>query len=158
MAPEMLADRLVLRPLVATDLAAVVAIDQAITGRARRTYFERRLAAALRDPGGHIQVAVADREILVGFALAGVLHGEFGQDVTTVALETIGVRPDHRWKGAGDALLGGLEEVMRHKAIRELQTQAAWTDHELLRFLDHHRFSLAPRQVVGCAVAERGSF
>ena len=36
------------RPLGASDLDAVVAIDSALNGRARRTYHERRLAAAKR--------------------------------------------------------------------------------------------------------------
>ena len=45
------------RPLVSTDLDAVVALDAAGSGRTRRAYFERRLAAALRQPQLHLQFA-----------------------------------------------------------------------------------------------------
>ena len=140
------------RPLVEADLEAVVALDRRITGRSRRGYFEKRLAAALRDPSGHIQVAVTDDGALAGFALARVLEGEFGRERSAVALETIDVEPGHRRRGLGRMLLAGLEKVMRHKGIRELQTQAAWSDHDLLRFFDATGFSLALRQVVGCPV------
>ncbi len=46
------------RKLVPDDLAAVAAIDKAVTGRSRKSYFEKRLAAALREPKAHIQLAV----------------------------------------------------------------------------------------------------
>lgn len=140
------------RPLLEADLGAVVALDRAITGRSRRGYFEKRLAAALREPGGHIQVAVTVDGALAGFALARVLEGEFGSTRSAVVLETIDVDPGQRHHGLGHMLLDGVEQVMRHKGITELQTQAAWSDHELLRFFDAGGFSLAPRQVVSCRV------
>lgn len=140
------------RPLVEADLEAVVALDRRITGRSRRGYFEKRLGAALRDPSGHIQVAVTDDGALAGFALARVLEGEFGRARSAVALETIDIEPDHRRRGLGRMLLAGLEKVMRHKGISELQSQAAWYDHDLLGFFDATGFSLASRQIVGCPV------
>ncbi len=141
------------RPLEARDLEDVIALDRRITGRARRGYFEKRLAAALRDPAAHIQVAVADAGGVVGFVMARVLEGEFGRTEAAVALETIVVAPERQHHGIGHMLLEGLEEVMRHKGITELETQAAWSDHELLSFFDACGFTLAPRHVVGCQVS-----
>jgi hypothetical protein len=45
---------------------------------------------------------------------------------------------------------------MRRKGIGELQTEALWTDHRLLAFLDAAGFELAPRQVIGRAVGDGG--
>lgn len=141
-----------LRPLAAQDLEAVVELDRRITGRTRRGYFEKRLGAALREPARHIQVAVADDEGVVGFVLARVLEGEFGRAGAVVVLETIDVEPGRQGQGLGRMLLGGLEDVMRRKGIEELQTQAPWTQHELLRFFDASGFALAPRRVIACPV------
>ena len=42
------------RPLTAGDLDGAVALDARIVGRRRRGYFEKRLAAALRQPDQHL--------------------------------------------------------------------------------------------------------
>ena len=76
------------------DLDAVVAIDAAIEGRPRRTYFERRLAAAVRAPKLHAQFAATDADGLAGYILARVLEGEFGRTEPGLRLEIVGVRRD----------------------------------------------------------------
>lgn len=135
------------RPLTPDDLDAVVALDEQISGRSRRGYFEKRLAAALREPEAHIQVAI-DNDGLAGFALARVLEGEFGERERSALLEAMGVAPRRQGRGVGRALIDGLEQVMRGKGIPVLRTEAAWTDHAMLRFLDAAGFTLAPRQVI----------
>ena len=52
------------RALAREDLDAVVAIDTVIEGRPRRSYLERRLAAALRAPKLHAQFAARPAEEL----------------------------------------------------------------------------------------------
>jgi len=47
-----------LRRLARTDLDAVVDIDAIAEGTMRHRYFERRLAAALREPAAYVQFAV----------------------------------------------------------------------------------------------------
>lgn len=141
------------RPLEPEDLDAVVAIDREIVGRSRRGYFEKRLAAALRDPASHIQVAVADDDGLAGFVLARVLEGEYGRPKPAALLEAIGVSPARQHHGAGHMLMATLDEVMGEKGLGQLETQAAWNDHALLRFLDENGFALAPRQIVSCPVS-----
>ena len=145
-----------LRPLAAEDLEAVVALDRQGAGHARRGYFEKRLAAALRVPEAHVQVGAVVDGALVGFALGRVLEGEFGAGGAALILETIGVDEARRRRGIGRALLEGLEAVMRHKGIAELETQAAWSDHDLLRFLDAAGFALAPRHVLELPVGPGG--
>ena len=46
------------RRLSRDDLDAVVSIDARLEGHTRRTYFERRLAAAFREPDLHIHAIV----------------------------------------------------------------------------------------------------
>src|SRR3972149_6737586 len=70
--------QLKLRRMAPADLDAVVALDAALTGQTRRAYFERRLAAALRQPELHLQFAAEEGGAYRGHALARVLAGEFG--------------------------------------------------------------------------------
>ena len=55
-----------LRPLAPSDLDAVAAIDATLSGHSRRGYFERRLAAARRQPTLHAQFGVEDNRALLG--------------------------------------------------------------------------------------------
>ena len=74
------------RPLAARDLDAVVAIDAALNGRARRAYHERRLAAAKRAPELHAQFAVEEGQSVTGYVLGKVLEGEFGRSEPAIRL------------------------------------------------------------------------
>jgi ribosomal protein S18 acetylase RimI-like enzyme len=150
-----------LRALTQQDLDAVVAIDAAIEGRARRAYFQRRVAAALRQPGLHVQFAAVDSAGLAGYILARRTEGEFGRRLPALRLEVIGVRADQRGRGVGKLLLDALAAHAGKHGVTEFRTAAAWTNHRMLRWLDAMGFALAPNQVVDCAVgdgyqAERG--
>jgi len=141
-----------LRQLAATDLDAVVAIDAALTGRTRRAYFERRLAAALRQPELHLQFAADEDGTLRGHVLARVLEGEFGRTRPGLRLEVISVAPAAQGRGIGHALHRALEEEAKKRSIGELRTGAAWRDHAMLRFLDEVGYQLAPNRVIECAL------
>jgi GNAT superfamily N-acetyltransferase len=137
----------VVRPLEAGDLDRVVAIDEALTGRSRRGFFERRLKAALKEPRGFIYVGSSVDGKLAAYALVRLLGGEFGQDDAGM-LDAIGVDPQARGKGLGRGLLAAIDEVMRHKGVHELHTETEWTNAELLGFLAHSGFERAPRIVL----------
>lgn len=143
-----------LRPLAAGDLDRVVAIDASIGGRSRRSYFERRLAAALRAPGLHTQFAVDDDAGLAGYVLGRVLEGEFGRIEPALRLEVIGVRREARGRGLGLALERSIEDEARRRGFAEMRTGASWRDHAMLRFLDSAGYRLGRNQVVDCALAE----
>ena len=142
------------RPLAAGDLDAVVAIDSALNGRARRTYHERRLAAAKRAPELHAQFAVEEGGRFTGYVLGKVLEGEFGRTAPAIRLEVIAVSPDAQGHGDGLALCGALENEARRRGIRELRTGASWHDHRMLQFLDHAGWSLASNHVIDCRLAD----
>jgi ribosomal protein S18 acetylase RimI-like enzyme len=141
-----------IRALAMADLDAVVAIDAAASQRTRRAYFERRVAAALREPAFHAQFAARDEDGLAGFILARVLRGEFGRTEAGYRLEAIGMRADAKGHQIGALLLEALVEHGRRHGVAELRTQAAWTNHAMLRWLDAVGFALAPNHVVDCAV------
>jgi ribosomal protein S18 acetylase RimI-like enzyme len=141
-----------LRRLASTDLDAVVDIDAIADGRMRRPYFERRLAAALREPAAYVQFAAVLDDRLAGYVLAHVLEGEFGRDVPAMSIEAIGARYDAKGAGVGRRLLDTLADDARKRGIRELRTQARWNDHAMLRWLDDNGFAVAANHIVDCAI------
>jgi GNAT superfamily N-acetyltransferase len=142
------------RRLTPDDLDAAVAIDRAIVGDPRRGYFEKRLAAALRQPRAHLQFGIDGPDGLEACVFARVLSGEFGREQESVLLEVINVAPERQGTGAGGRLLAALEAEMRRRDIVELQTSIQWTDHELVRFFAANGFAKAPRHVIQCSVAQ----
>lgn len=144
-----------IRALARPDVDAVVAIDAQLEGLSRRSYFLRRLAAALRQPDQHVQfAAVGDDGALLGYLLARRIHGEFGRERPGFLLEVVGVRPDQGGKGVGRRLLDALIGYATRHEAHELRTGAAWNDHRMLRWLDVMGFRLASNQVIDCAVAD----
>ena len=151
------ASSVTIRPLRPQDLDAVVAIDQAIEGRPRRGYVQRRLDAALREPARHAQFAAADAQGLVGYLLARVLRGEFGRQQPALRVELVGVRREAQQHGIGRQLLDALIAYARRHQVAELRTAARWNDHTMLKWLDAMGFALAPDLIIDCAVAD-GSY
>ncbi len=137
-----------IKPLCADDLENVIAIDTAITGNSRRGFFEKRLTAALEQPGDYIYVGLHEGEKLTGYAIAKLVEGEFGQPGAKASFDAIGVDPGHQGKGAGDQLLREVEEILIHKGVAELTSQVEWSDPGILRFFIHAGFGLAPRVVL----------
>jgi len=144
--------KLKLRRMTPADLDAVVALDAALSGRTRRAYFERRLAAALRQPELHLQFVAEEDGAFRGHALARVLEGEFGRTQPGLRLEVISVDPAAQSRGIGRALHYALEEQARKRKFADIRTGAAWRDHAMLRFLDGVGYRLAPNRVIECAL------
>lgn len=149
MARETAEPAFTIRPLAREDLPAVIAIDAAIEGHPRRTYVERRLAAALREPALHAQFAATDREGLVGYILGRVLMGEFGRSQASLRLELVGVRPDAQRGGAGKMLFDVLSQWAGRHGIHALRTSAVWSNAQMLAWLHAMGFRLAPEIVLG---------
>jgi ribosomal protein S18 acetylase RimI-like enzyme len=143
-----------LRLLAPRDLAWVAAIDAALTGRTRRAYFERRLAAAQRDPERHLQLAAESGGALAGFMLGRVLEGEFGRAEPELRLEAFGVAAAAQHQGVGAALTAAFEAQAAKRGLGVIRTTALWREHELLRFLDHAGYRLAAAHVLDCALAD----
>jgi GNAT superfamily N-acetyltransferase len=95
-----------------------------------------------------VQVGVTRGGLLVGFAFARVLRGEFGREQASATLDAVGVEHDSRDRGVGRALMAGITKLLREKGVQSLQSQADWTSHGLLRFFESSGFRLAPRLVL----------
>lgn len=137
-----------IRALAPADLPAVVAIDAAGEGHSRRDYIERRLRAAQREPALHAQFAASDDAGVVGFMLARVLAGEFGQRQRALRLEAMGVRTDRRGQGIGRALFDALAAWGTRHGCGAIRTAASWHDAMLLAWFDSVGFELAPEVIV----------
>jgi len=133
------------RPITATDLDQVVAIDKANTGQSRRHFFEKRFAAAKARPADFVQVGVDEDKSLRGFAVAHILRGEFGHKDAVAVLDAIGVAPVNREHGLGQVLLEMLIGAARDQGVKSIQSQVDWKNTELLRFFNAAGFALAPR-------------
>jgi GNAT superfamily N-acetyltransferase len=147
-------ETITIRALTRADLVDVVAIDAALTGRSRRVYIERRLAAALREPAQHAQLAATDGSGLAGYVLARRLEGEFGRRKPALRLELIGVRGDLRGHGTSRRLLEALVQWSVRHGVSEFRTAASWRDITMLGWLDAMGFELAGDRVLVCQVAD----
>ena len=137
------------------DLDAIIAIDATLTGRSRRSYFERRLKSAQAEPEFHVQFAVDHGGEIAGYVLARKLGGEFGRSKPVFRLEAIGVRPAAQGHGIGSLLLRALENEARANQFDSIRTSASWRAHEMLRFLDGAGFVIGSDHILDCAV-QRG--
>ncbi len=144
-------------PLTPEELAEVVAIDAAITGRDRGAFFARRLARTLAAPKRFVHVGLRRDGRLAGFALARLMDGEFGDATRAAALDAIGVHPDHAGAGGGRALIDALMAVLERKGIDRVVTEVDWEARGLLDFLAAAGFAPAESLVVERALAPGAS-
>ena len=143
-----------LRTLNGGDLEAIIAIDRVAAGRSRRGFYEKRLAHLTREPGAFVALAAELGGRLEGFAFARLYEGEFGGGTPEASLDAIGVDAKASRHGIGRELVDGVAKAMRVHGVKELSTQADWTDAELMGFFAHTNFTLAPRIVLECTVAD----
>jgi predicted N-acetyltransferase YhbS len=133
-------DRVPIRAMKESDLAAIIAIDRRITGSNRSTYFQERLIEALYESDVRVSL-VAERDGRpIGFIMARVDLGEFGRFEPVAVLDTIGVDPESRSQGVGRALLSQLLVNLGTLRIERIRTEIDWRDHELMGFLEHCGF------------------
>jgi len=135
------------------DVERVITIDRTHSGRSRRRFFEKRFAAAAARPDDYVHIGAMRGGAMRGgamrgFAIARILRGEFGYEHAVAVLDAIGVEATSQERGIGQALMEALSDIMRQKGVGLLQTQADWTNHDLLRFFSAAGFKLAPRLVL----------
>jgi ribosomal protein S18 acetylase RimI-like enzyme len=138
-------DRIPVRSMAEGDLGALVAIDRRITGRDRSAYFARKLADALHESDVRVSL-VADLDGRpAGFIMARVDLGEFGRMEPVAVMDTIGIDPEYRRKGVGQALLSQLLANLATLRVERVLTEIEWSDLELIGFFNHCGFAPSPR-------------
>jgi ribosomal protein S18 acetylase RimI-like enzyme len=145
----------VVRGLTPGDLEAVVAIDAKITGRRREEYFRIKLKQTFAETGIKVSLAAEADGLFRGFLLARVYYGEFGTMEPVAVLDTLGVHPDTRRLGIGQALLEQLLINLAGLGVSTLRTEVAWEDTQLLGFFHRLRFRPAARLCLELPVTHR---
>ena len=134
------------RPLGADDIERVIEIDRAHSGHSRRRFFEKRFDAAAAQPDDYIHIGVS-RAVARCAALPS--PASFAASSDTKPRSRFSMRSASRRRsaerGIGQALIEELGAILVRKGVPSLQSQADWTNHDLLRFFDATGFELAPR-------------
>ncbi len=136
-----------IRPLVAGDLSRVIEIDENNTGRSRKSFFEKRVDAALQEAKEFIYIAYEENDQVEGYLLARLQQGEFGVVQTVAVLDDIGVSQTCQKKGVGQALMEELVKLTKGKDIHEIRSQVDWSDQSVMHYFAASGFNLAPRYV-----------
>jgi ribosomal protein S18 acetylase RimI-like enzyme len=127
-------EHLLIRTFQREDLAAVVRVDQLVSGKNRAKYYERKLqhlenkdqiqTSLVAEVGGHI----------VGFLMGYIYYGEYGIPESSASIDTILVHPDFRSRGIGERLLRTFGSLMQALGVNRIYTLVDWNDHNLSRF------------------------
>lgn len=153
-----MAEQAKVRSLTAGDLDAIVALDQKITGHSRRGFYEKRMKAMASDAASFIALAAESGGQVKGFLMAYILDGEFGGSAPVAVMDALGVDSRSRGAGLAKALMSGLDAALKAKGVKELQTQAAIAEHELMGFFIASGFQLAPRLALERSVGQPVDF
>lgn len=137
-------EHVLVRNLTPGDLDPVVRIDARAGGRSRRGYYEKKLVEAVGESSLKISLAAEVDGIMVGFVIGRLYYGEFGIPEPAAIVDSIGVDPDYRGKKVGAALMYQLEMNLKAVGIETIQTQVAWNQQELLRFMESQGFVPEP--------------
>ncbi|MFO1402275.1 MAG: GNAT family N-acetyltransferase [Steroidobacteraceae bacterium] len=129
---------ILIRPVRGGDLAAIVAVDAAITGVAKRAYWKRLIerTSRPRDPDGCFLVAEtpADRgAALLGFIAGEIRAWEFGS-APCGWVYVLGVRPESRLHGLGQRLLVALEQEFKRAGVTRMRTMVLRDDRLVMQF------------------------
>jgi ribosomal protein S18 acetylase RimI-like enzyme len=148
-------ENVTVRELNPGDLEAVVRVDNRVSGRPRREYFQKKIAEATRETGIRISLLAEVDGCVAGFLLGRLYYGEFGLPEPTAIVDSIGVDPDFKGRHVGSALLKQLEANMRAIGIECIQTQVEWRQTGLLGFLGAAGFSPIPTLTLEKRVRDR---
>jgi ribosomal protein S18 acetylase RimI-like enzyme len=137
-----LADVRAMRP---GDLADIVRIDRAITGRNRESYMQGKLGEAMVDSAIRVSLAARLDGRLVGYLMASADLGDFGRTEPVAVIDTIGVDPGYAHRGVGHALLSQLFANLGALRIERVETIVTSQDLALLGFLYEVGFNPSQR-------------
>jgi predicted N-acetyltransferase YhbS len=141
-------DRIPVRSMTEADLDDLIAIDRRATGQDRTAYYQRKLREALRESGVRVSLVAELDQHSVGFIMARVDFGEFGQTDAAAVVDTIGVDQDYRGRGIGQALMSQLIANLAALQVDQIRTEIDWNDAGLISYLDGVGFRPAQRIVL----------
>jgi ribosomal protein S18 acetylase RimI-like enzyme len=134
------------RSLEKNDLAAIVNIEERVTGIARRDYWEKRIeiSEAIR-PHWASLVAELDNRV-VGFVFGRAAELEFGLPGTVAWIEIIGVDPAYRRQGIARALLDRFTSSAEDHGVKTVFTLVNNDQPEMKNFFNRLGFAQGKMQ------------
>jgi len=138
-------DRIPVRSLVASDLGAITRIDRESVGADRGEYIQRKMDESLNQSGIRVSLVAEQDGYPVGFIMARVDFGEFGQTSAEAVMDTIGVDPGYRGIGVGQRLMAQLVNNLNALQVDDIRTEVAWDDTGLAGYLSAAGFDAAQR-------------
>jgi GNAT superfamily N-acetyltransferase len=144
----------VVRALKAEDCGRLVRMDQEISGRNRRAWYEGKIRRALEEADVRISLGADIDGVLVGALLGSVHYGEFGLPEPVAILDTVLVDPGFARRGIATAMLRQLLLNLSALRIERLRTEVAWNEFDLTEFFAKAGFVPVPRLVLELRVPE----
>ena len=141
-------DRIPVRSMTEADLDRLITIDRRATSQDRTTYYQRKLREALNESGVRVSLVAELEGHAVGFIMARVDFGEFGQADAEAVVDTIGVDQGYRGQGVGQALMSQLVTNLAALQVDQVRTEIDWNDTGLISYLDRGGFRPAQRIVL----------
>ena len=117
-----------IRPVQASDLAAISALDARLTGSDKPDYWQEMLA-----PERHFLVAETDKGALAGFIAGEVRAWEFGQPAAGWVF-AIQIDPKIRQRGVGSQLFEAIIARFKEEDVTRVRTLVDRKDHLILSF------------------------
>lgn len=145
-------DAVTVRAMTEKDLTAVVAIDEAATGRRRPQYFELMLQRAVKLAGMQVSLVAELEGRIAGFLIGSLYYGEFGVMEPSASLDTIGVAPAFRGRHVGKALVRQFRINLAALQITSLRTEISWDEFELGAFFAKQGFHPSRRLCLECPI------
>lgn len=134
-----------LRSMNETDLADIVRIDHALTGRDRSDYIAAQFAESMADSAIRVSLVARVDGLTAGYLMARSDLGDYGRTEPVAVIDTIGVDPAFSHRGIGHALLSQLFVNLGALRVERVETIVAPRDFALARFLTECGFVPAQR-------------
>jgi ribosomal protein S18 acetylase RimI-like enzyme len=128
-------DNAELRSMSEVDLADIVRIDRALTGRDRSDYIGAQFAESMADSAIRVSLVARLDGLAAGYLMARTDLGDFGRTEPVAVIDTIGVDPAFSRRGVGHALLSQLFVNLGALRVERVETAVAPRDFALARFL-----------------------
>jgi ribosomal protein S18 acetylase RimI-like enzyme len=133
-------DRIPVRSLQSVDMDAILRIDRQINDQDRTEYYKRKFSEVLEESGVRVSLVAELDDQVVGFIMARVDYGEFGQTDTVAVFDDLAIAPSARGHHVGPALMDQLLANLQTLRVQVARTEVAWNQFDLNRFLERCGF------------------
>lgn len=122
-----------LRPVQATDLPHVIALDETITGLSKPDYWRDWFARYEKQQGELFFLTAESGPDLIGFAIGEIRAWEFGSEPCGWVF-AINVDPEARQHGVGSAMLDEICAQFKVAGVKTVRTMLARNDTLIMSF------------------------